>query len=98
MTVLAICCCFSPSNNNGFKLEFYDLSCTVFEIYLHICQLLYAPTSVIHREAIKLPKIEVLTFDRDIMNWRRLWEDYNVYIYSRSQLTDAGTWPTYNNN
>ena len=28
------------------------------------------------------------TFDGDIMNWRRFWEQYEVSIHSRTHLTD----------
>ena len=45
------------------------------------------PAPVIHKEGIKLPKINVPMFDANIMNWRTLWEQYNVSIHSRAHLT-----------
>ena len=46
------------------------------------------PFPVLHREDIKLTKIDVPTFDGDIMNWRRFSEQYEVSIHSRTHLTD----------
>ena len=95
---------------NGFKLELYDISRSVlsmdgdvselseheariskaiFDVCLHIRRQVHTPVAVVPREGIKLPKIDVPTFDRDIMNWRTFWEQYEVSIHSRIQLTDA---------
>ena len=64
------------------------ISEAIFDVCLNIRQLLHTPVPVVHREGIKLPKIDVPTFDRDIMNWRRFWEQYEVFIHSRTNLTD----------
>ena len=61
----------------------------MFDICLKICRLHYTPVPVAHREGIKLPKINVQTFNGDIMNWRTFWEQYEVSIHSRTQLIDA---------
>ena len=60
-----------------------------FNTCLQIRRLLHSPIPVVHREGIKLLKIDVPTFDGDIMNWWRFWEEYEVSIHLRSQLTDA---------
>ena len=44
---------------------------------------------VILREGIKLPKIDVLTFDENIMNWRSFWGQYDLAFHLRAHLTDA---------
>ena len=96
---------------NGFKLELYDISWTIlsldgdvfdladhkakiskaiFDVCLKVRRLLHTPVQVVHREGIKLPKIDVPTFDGDIMNWRRFWEQYGVSIHSTTNLTDPG--------
>ena len=64
------------------------VSKAIFDVGLRIRRLLHAPVAVVHREGIKLPKIDVPTFDGDIMNWRRFWEQYEVAIHSRTNYTD----------
>ena len=93
---------------NGFKLELYNISHNIlfikgnvteltgheasiskiiFDTCLQIRQLLHSPAPIIHRKGIKLPKIDVPMFDGDIMNWRYFWEQYEVFVHSRSYLT-----------
>ena len=38
---------------------------------------------------VKLSKLEVPTFDRDIMNWEAFWEHFNALIHSKMQVDDA---------
>ena len=95
---------------NGFKLELYDISRSILsmdgdvselsdhearlskaivDVCLQISRLFHIPVPVVHREGIKLLKIDMPTFDGDIMNWRRFWEQYEVSIHSRTHLTDT---------
>ena len=39
--------------------------------------------------SIQFPKIEVLTFDGNVLNWRIFWEQFDSAIRSKSQLTDS---------
>ena len=65
------------------------VSKVIFDVGLKIRRLLHTPVPVVHRDGIKLPKIDVPTFDGDIMDWRRFWEQYEISIHSRTQLTDT---------
>ena len=38
---------------------------------------------------IKLPKLEVPTFDRNIINWAAFWEHFDALIHSRKWVDDA---------
>ena len=40
-------------------------------------------------EGVKLPKLDVPTFDGDILNWRQFWEQYTVSVHARKNLSDA---------
>lgn len=60
----------------------------IFNTRWQIHRLLQTPAPVVHKEGIKLPKINVPTFDRGIMNWRSFWEQYKVSIHSREQLSN----------
>ena len=43
---------------------------------------------------VKLPKLEVPTFDGNIMNWEAFWERFDALIHSRKGVDDAEK-PTY---
>ena len=38
---------------------------------------------------VKLPKLEVLTFDGNVMNWASFWERFNALIHSKKQVDDT---------
>ena len=40
-------------------------------------------------KGIKLPKLEVPTFDGDILNWRTFWEQFCVSVHDRPSLSDS---------
>lgn len=46
-------------------------------------------TSVDSESTSKLPKLEVPTFDGDVLHWRQFWEQFDVSIHRRSRLTNA---------
>ena len=48
----------------------------IFDVCLKIRRLLHMPVPVANREGIKLPKINVATFNGDMLNWRTFWEQY----------------------
>ena len=65
------------------------LSETIFDVCLKIRQLLHTPIPVVHREGIKRPKIDMPMFNEDIMDWHTFWEQYEISIHLRPQLTDT---------
>ena len=77
--------------------EFSDhevrVSKAVFDVFLKIHWLLHTPAPVAHREGIKLPRIDMPTFDEDMLNWQTVWEQYEVSVHSRTQLIDAEKLP-----
>ena len=40
-------------------------------------------------KGVKLPKLDVPTFDGSILNWRTFWEQFRVSIHDRSNLSDS---------
>ena len=77
------------------------ISKSIFDACLHIRSLLSttppvapavataAPTVPTAEEGgVRLPKIEVPNFDRNIMNWKTFWEQYFLSIDSKPELTD----------
>ena len=40
-------------------------------------------------KGVKLPKLDVPTFDGDILHWKQFWEQFAVSVHDRSNLSDA---------
>ena len=40
-------------------------------------------------KGVKLPKLEVATFNGNILSWRTFWEQFDVSVHSRSNLSDS---------
>ena len=38
---------------------------------------------------VKLPKLDVATFDRNILHWKTFWEQFEVSVHNRPNLSDA---------
>ena len=41
------------------------------------------------RSGVKLPKIDVLMFDGDILQWKQFWEQYCISVHDCTNLTDS---------
>ena len=65
-----------------------SVSQVIFDISLKIRRLLSCTPPAVQKDGIKLPKFEGPTFDGNIMNWRSFWEQYNVSIHSKPQLSN----------
>jgi len=46
-------------------------------------------TAAADGKGVKLPKLEVPTFDGDILSWRSFWEQFSVSVHSKLNLSDA---------
>ena len=47
------------------------------------------PTVASDGKGMKLPKLDVPTFDGNILNWRTFWEQFCVAVHDRSNLSDS---------
>ena len=47
-----------------------------------------APT-VIEGAGVKLPKLDVPTFDGNIIHWRQFWDQFTVAVHSKTSLSNA---------
>ena len=68
----------------------------IFDCSLHVKKLLLAsarPTesssSPCDGKGVKLPKLDVPTFDGGILHWRTFWEQFCVSVHDRSNLADS---------
>ena len=73
-------------------------NCTFFSltVQLKVCQLLKGSTreqpvvsSDTSGKGVKLPKIDVPTFDGNILNWQSFWEQFSVSIHDRDSLLNS---------
>ena len=76
---------------------------TIFNVCLKIKRMLEvtkvnplppAPTPVVvqaplQASRVKLTKIDVLTFDGDMLDWTLFWEQFEVFIHSNDRLSVA---------
>ena len=66
---------------------------SLFDCSLEIKKLLraHAPTSSSSSDpnGVKLPKLDVPTFDGNILNWKTFWEQFGVSVHGRSKLADS---------
>ena len=40
-------------------------------------------------KGVRLPKLDVPTFNGDILNWRSFWEQFRVSVHDRSNLSNS---------
>ena len=38
---------------------------------------------------VRLPKLEVPTFDGDVLHWKQFWEQFSISVHDRSNLSNA---------
>lgn len=46
-------------------------------------------TPTVSTSGVKLPKINILSFNGNILNWRSFWEQFNVAIHSHTMLSNT---------
>lgn len=84
----------------GDKLETTaaSLDKQIFNCGLQIKRLLYPPASPLSAPAesadstskgVRLPKLNVPTFDRNILTWQTFWEQFCIAVHDHTNLTDA---------
>ena len=64
---------------------------TLFECFSKIRKLLKSGSSstTSRVSGVRLPKIEVPTFEGDILQWKQFWEQFCVSVHDRDTLADA---------
>lgn len=61
----------------------------IFDTSLQVRKLLQPTPGATSGKGIKLPKLEVPTFDGNILNWQSFWEMFCVSIHNRPELSDS---------
>ena len=47
------------------------------------------PSATTDRHGVKLPKLDIPTFDGSILNWRSFWEQFCISVHDRTTLSDS---------
>ena len=64
----------------------------IFDLSLDIRKLLRSQSSVsssTSNKGVRLPKLEVPTFDGNILNWCTFWEQFKVSVHDRTNFIDS---------
>ena len=65
----------------------------IFDCSLNIKKKLHSPTSTSSPSSdttgVKLPKLDVPTFDGDILGWKTFWEQFCISVHDRHSLSDS---------
>ena len=63
-----------------------------FNCSLKLRKLLHTMSAAVpntDQKSIKLPKLDIPTFDSNILNWTTFWEQFDISIHSRTDLPNA---------
>ena len=70
-----------------------SLSKALFDVCLKIKRLLQGlaehPRHPDDKGGVKLPRLDVPTFDGNLVNWTVFWEQFQISVHSRSQLSNS---------
>ena len=74
-------------------IELSETGKAIFDYSLQIKKLLHsqatAASAAEKKSGVKLPKMDVPSFDGDILNWRSFWEQFAISVHDRTDLADA---------
>ena len=70
------------------RVERLQFDCAL-GIRKQLCSRSAPPSLSSDNTGVKLPKLDVPTFDGSILNWKTFWEQFDVSVHDRSNLTDS---------
>ena len=81
-----------PMNSPRYKRTWKEKSLIVhLQVKMLLCASSHktdSPTSSSDGKGVKLPKLDVPTFDGNILHWRSFWEQFCVSVHDRPNLSD----------
>ena len=89
---------FDLPEGNELDVMLSGLDKQVFSAGLQVKKILYSASSHHHPEStsepvetkgVKLPKLEVPTFNGNILNWQTFWEQFSIAVHERTNISDA---------
>ena len=86
----------TPEESEELHAKISRLDKDIFDLSLIIKRLLYNPehtpeavTPTHDARGVRLPKLEVPTFNGNILQWQTFWEQFCVAIHNRSDISDT---------
>ncbi len=67
----------------------------IFDCSLEVTKFLHSKahtTVASDAKGVKLPKLDIPTFNGDILGWKTSWEQFRISVHKRSNLSDSPTW------
>ena len=69
----------------------------IFNLSVKIKKILYNPgytlesltTTTPEPHGVRLPRIDIASFDGDLLNWQIFWEQFNISVHSRKNVANA---------
>ena len=75
---------------SGLDKEIFDISIRIKEfLYPHKPPLAPTEATPTTSHGVRLPKLDVPTFDGDILNWSTFWEQFCIAVHDRTHLSDT---------
>ena len=79
--------------DNDLYTKHAGLESLLFDCSLKVSKLSSGPVMAVTRDTdhtgVKLPRLEVPSFDGNILNWIKFWEQFSVSVHDRSNLSDS---------
>ena len=72
----------------GLEGEIFDSSLQIKKLLLGSSTKADSPTSSSSGKGVRLPKLDVPTFNGNILHWRSFWEQFCVSVHNRPNLSD----------
>ena len=74
---------------DSLESQVFDCSVTIKKLLSSASGASEASTPPSNSKGVKLPKLDVPTFDGNILNWRSFWEQYSISVHDRAHLSDS---------
>ena len=71
------------------ETQVFDCSVKIKKLLSSASGLPVTSTPSSDSKGVKLPKLDVPTFDGNILNWRSFWEQFNISVHERAHLSDT---------
>ena len=74
---------------DGLNKQQSEVENRIFNVSLKAKRLLESRSAAADSKGIKLPKLEIPTFNGDILSWLTFWEQFCVSVHDRTNLSDS---------
>ena len=69
--------------------QVFDCSVKIKKLLSPACTKSESSTLPSEHKGVRLPKLDVPTFDGNLLNWRSFWEQFRISVHDRAHLSDS---------